>query len=262
MSHQVTERDVFDELWEVKELLLKNLRNTGSDENEVDAQDEKYVSLINDKILSVFWHIDGENAWEHIDDLEDKNVKYRISDSADVNAIAETYFSQNLLRGRLTDWLFVNALMVSAYQKIALDCLKETLPRVASLAESSTSTARKFFNMGRWTLGFLLKWAIIILVFSVLLISSSENSLFGILAVAFAVFLVYRFFSKRKAMKATAEKYLIKMRTVKRAYSLVSTPNIQWSVLLDELNDARKSGVEWPSALFSAALSQPTKQVQ
>ena len=53
-------------------------------------------------------------------------------------------------------------------------------------------------------------------------------------------------------MKPLVKYYGSNMLLVQRVYELTSTPNIDWRVLDSELEDTRKKGIAWKSALYSA----------
>ena len=203
-------------------------------------------------------HINLDSAYK--DGLENYNSDWYEY----INRCADSYFERSELRDEELDWLYLELLLVGCYKKHKNDKqigdrLFDYMPNFKKLVDYFVD--EKYF---KFALSALISLAIFLLkltVIGVLLYEGQENYALGALGVIFVLVYFYNRtkLSKRMAdlMDVNKKEIHAKLDSIKKAYSYLSasyktTKNIHWDIFEEEVNNARRNGVEIPSALYTA----------
>ena len=204
-------------------------------------------------------HINLDSAYK--DGLENYNIDWYEY----INKNADSYFEGSELRHEGLDWLYLELLLIGCYKKHQKnkqidEKIIEFMPNLNTLFDYYFDGKYiKFVTLAIFSLSvFLIK----IIVVGVLLYEGKENFALGALGIV--LILIY-FYNKNKLGKrmnalidASNNEIQAKLASIKKAYSYLSassfytTKNIHWDIFEEEVNNARRNGVEIPSALYTA----------
>ena len=258
MSTYIKRDEIKEELKSKYEFIRRAYESEGKEWIEIDRLDKAYEET-DAAILTIFMSMSYRDYWTHLDNLtdeeENKKFKLHIEYVDGVNERADYYFSQNALRTEELDWLFTDYLIVGSYKKLEADMTEVLLK---DLKQSSLFNSIMNFASGKSVVGlfemvwFLAKWILILGLFGIFLLGTTESPIFGVFALA----MVGYFFYKRQGMKKHYTEMMKvwqpKIDLIKKVYSLTSTSKIHWDVLSEEITDSRRNGVEWCTTLFTA----------
>jgi hypothetical protein len=204
-------------------------------------------------------HIDLDNVY--LDKLENYNTDWYEY----INKNADWYFEKSEIRSDELDWLYLELLLVGCYKKHQKnkqidEQIIEFMPSLKTLFDYYfDGKYLKFVTLAIFSLSvFLIK----IIVVGALLYEGKENFALGALGII--LILIY-FYNKNKLGKrinalidASNNEIQAKLASIKKAYSYLSassshtTKNIHWDIFEEEVNNARRNGVEIPSAIYTA----------
>jgi len=208
-------------------------------------------------------------TWHHINldnTLEDKLISYNSDWYGYINGCADKYFTNSEFRDDELDWLYLEILLVGCYKSYQKNeqlnnRLLEYFPSLKKSIEYFAES--KYIQL---TLYLLFTFAIFLtklIVVIALLYQGSENYALSGLGV---IFVLMYFYNKNKnykritdLMDAGNNELQSKLAIIKKVYSLLSTKNIHWDILEDEVNSARQQGIEIPSAIYTAIKAHKAK---
>ena len=232
------------------------------------AEDRLYYLEDNFDALTRCMNFSEERqTWGHIDldnEYLDKLKNYNIDWYEYINKNADSYFEKSELRSDGLDWLYLELLLVGCYKKHEKD--KQVDDRVVALMPNLKRLFEylideKYFQFVLSSIISLSIFTIKILVVGFLLYEGKENFALGALGVAL---IVMYFYNRNKTGKrisdlveASNNEIQVKLASIKKVYSYLSasymtTKNIHWDIFEEEVDSARRSGVEIPSALYTA----------
>ena len=253
--------------------LRENLRQAklhNKEDYEVEEIKEKgdkewRLSYLNDSFDALTRCMNFSNTWDnwfHINldnTLEEKLNNYN-SDWYDyINRCADKYFAESEFRDKELDWLYLELLLVGCYKNYQKNeqlnnRLIEYFPTIKKVIDYFVND--KYIQLAFYLILTISIFLIKLLVVGVLLYQGSDNYALGALGVFFV--LMY-FYNKNKnykritdLMDAGNSELQNKLSVVKKVYSLLSTKNIHWDILEDEVNNARQQGIEIPSSIYTA----------
>jgi hypothetical protein len=225
--------------------VLKSILDEAGTEEEEERLSDEVAGL-----LAAFNYVqDGQN-WAHIDLENEGNAFDDFCFGPETNLIADSYFSESRLQSRLLDWFLVDGLIASLYKKVRFELMRLATPKLYEL--TTVSRSKMYWLIGWYALSFVAKWALLLVLVGGTFALGFEHRAWFFVS-AFLIFVViYRRRIKGKALEPFVKDLLHKVGLIKRVYTLTSTPNIDWQVLKNELDETRRQGIEWPSALYAA----------
>jgi len=218
-----------------------------------DELEATYRSEI-DNLMNAFWYVPDGYSWTHLRFSENGTEFEDFGITQEFNLIADKYFSSSPLRSKSLDWFFVDVLIISAYVKLFYEYQRDLFPKNFKL---KTIRRSLMYWLAVWySITWLFKWLFIIGLVGLFAVIGLEHPAALVVSAGIVGLVIYYKERKRRLMKPVVMHYCSNMLLVQRVYELTSTPNINWDVLESELEDTRKKGIGWHSALYSAIKSR------
>jgi hypothetical protein len=241
---------------------IEEIKEKGDKEWRLSYLNDSFDALTRCMNFSNTW-----DAWYHINlenTLEDRLNNYS-SDWYDyINRCADKYFADSEFRDEELDWLYLELLFVGCYKNYQKNeqlnnRLLEYFPTIKKVIDYFANG--KYIQLAIYLIFTTSVFLVKLLIVGVLLYQGSDNYALSALGV---IFILIYFYNKNKnykritdLMDAGNNELQAKLSVVKKVYSLLSTKNIHWDILEDEVNNARHQGIEIPSAII-----QPSKLIK
>jgi hypothetical protein len=236
---------------------IEEIKEKGDKEWRLSYLNDSFDALTRCMNFSNTW-----DAWYHINlenTLEDRLNNYS-SDWYDyINRCADKYFADSEFRDEELDWLYLELLFVGCYKNYQKNeqlnnRLLEYFPTIKKVIDYFANG--KYIQLAIYLIFTTSVFLVKLLIVGVLLYQGSDNYALSALGV---IFILIYFYNKNKnykritdLMDAGNNELQAKLSVVKKVYSLLSTKNIHWDILEDEVNNARHQGIEIPSAIYTA----------
>jgi hypothetical protein len=242
-----------------EEYEIEEIKERGAEEWRLSHLNDSFDALTRCMNFSNSW-----DSWHHINldnTLEDRLNNFNSDWYSYINGCADKYFANkdNEFRDDELDWLYLEILLVGCYKNYQKN--EQLNNRLLEYFPTLKKSFDYFIDGKYIQLAFSLLFAtaiflIKLIIVGVLLYEGGENYALGALGIIFV--LIY-FYNRNKnykritdLMDAGNNELQAKLAIIKKVYSLLSTKNIHWDILEDEVNNARHQGIEIPSAIYTA----------